>query len=590
MMNISKLLLLILITSFFSKANAENCHSVYDFHSLSKIKSSVQGISKKQDIIISLSLYLKKINKKKKDKSYSKLLGLVKNLKVESKDDKNKVIVNTMREIFSYPFVLSIDKNNNLQAVDVPPGNRKYISSVIGLVQNIFVPQKEGEYFELTAEGLAKVKYYFKDNKIHKKRLGIYNEKKEKNEAFHFPASDFTLVADKQDCLRIGVTGREKYKIISDIDRSRATAYLELNVKYNKVKTEFSSQVLSNVNTDMNQWYMRKIKTPKQLTQKNQEKLARYLSDNLNLLKKREEKIALINSHLDFLTDLNFLLKKGLLEDKAIMDIMWGLGVIDNRQAVHILNNIIVDRELTEQNRFRALRGLAMTKTSLSPQEVDQLTRYLDQKYRISDIDSTIAMVLGELAANRLRTDPEQTTLIERSIAEHIETSVSSGKPDRIVLNAARNMQEAASDIIVDTVVNTLNYDLANAKATAADALAQFSKRSYLVPIINKQLAIENKPEVLANFINAYTKHGSDSVNFASKMKNYAMDRQQHDTVREAAVNGLLKSGYGKDTREKNELKEIMINEKDPSIIRSLSTVIYALPEPKRTSNLLQYD
>jgi hypothetical protein len=589
-MNISKPLLLLLITSFFSTANAENCHSVYDFHSLSKIKSSVQGISKQQDIVISLSLYLKKMNKKKKDDPYTRLLGVVKNLKVENKDDKNKIIVNTMREIFSYPFILSLDKNNNLQAIDVPPDNRKYISSVIGLVQNIFVPKKEGEYFELTAEGLAKVNYYIKDNKIHKKRLGIYNEKKEKNEDFHFPASDFTLVADKQDCLRVGVIGHEKYKIISDIGKSRATAYLELKVKYNKVKTGFSSQVLSNINTDMNQWRMSETKTPKQLTQKKQETLARYLSDNLNLLKKRKEKLALINSHLDFLTDLNFLLKQGLLEDKAIMDIMWGLGVIDNRQSVHILNNIIVDRELTEQNRFRALRGLAMTKTSLSPQEVNQLTMYLDKKYRISDVDSSIAMVLGELAANRLRTDPEQTALIERSIVEHIETSAFSGKPDRIVLNAARNMQEAASDVVVDAIVNVLNYDSNKVKATAADALAQFSKRSYLVPIINKQLATEKKPKVLANFINAYTKHGSDSVNFASKMKNYAMDRQQHGTIREAAVNGLLTSGYGKNTREKNDLKEIIVNEKNPSIIRSLSTVVYAPEKPKRTSNLLQYD
>jgi len=268
------------------------------------------------------------------------------------------------------------------------------------------------------------------------------------------------------------------------------------------------------------------------------------------------------------------------------------LHPIDNRQTVSILNTVIIDGELAEQDRFRALRGLTMTETSLSPEEVDQLTLYLDQDYRTSELDSSIAMALGELAANRLRTDPEQTALIENAIAQHIEMSVSNGEPDQIALNAARNMQEAASDVIVDTVVNTLDSSSANVKATAADALAQFSKRSDLVPIINEQLELANtkEPEVLANFINAYTKHGSDSIDFAPKMKDYAMNRRQHDTVREAAVNGLLKSGYGKNAEEKNDLKAIIVNEKDPSIIRSISKAVYAPSKPKKTSNLRRYD
>lgn len=577
-MNKLRIVLFFFIFSLFSPSWAETsgCYSAYDYQSLSKVGSLVQGLSSKDNINVSLSLYLKVLDNKTKEEQYTQLVGMIKDVKIES-DDNQSVIANAMQAIFSYPFIVTVDDNNILQAVNVPPENRKNRASVVGVLQNIFIPSKIGEYFELTAEGLAKVKYTQDDEKIKKQRLAIYNRKKEKIEAFNLPESHFVLAADKNDCIKIGVNGTEKYQIISAIDHSQANGYLDLKVKYNKNKRDSAIQALENIDIDMSKWHVVQQKKQQTLTEKQKEQLAQFLSKELNHLERREDKLAIINNNLQLLQSLNALLLAGLLDDHAVMDIMWGLGVIDNRQTVTILNNAIIDTELSDENRFRALRGLAMTETTLSTQEVDQLTLYLDQAYRKSSLDRSIAMQLGELAAKRLQTDPEQTALIEHYIEQQISDSASYGTPDRIAIHAARNMQDSASDRIVDTVVNTLaDNNTPDIKAAVAGALAQFSRRSDLVPVISASLENATESQVKANFIHAYTRHGSDSVDFVPKMKRYVMDRQQQDVVREAAVAGILKSGYGKNEAEKKDLKALMINEKDSSIIKAIATAIYA--------------
>jgi uncharacterized protein YeaO (DUF488 family) len=275
--------------------------------------------------------------------------------------------------------------------------------------------------------------------------------------------------------------------------------------------------------------------------------------------------------NMDFLKHLSRMLENRKLDDAVSKRLFANLGYVDTPEGTDILAEVLLNTNIDHKERFRALMGLKNTSAPISDELLDDLITYgLESSDDL--LDQASGMLLGTLARQRTGRVPEQ---FER-IADAIADAVANERDKTVALNAAANMKESAPESVVENVEDVFLHDLSPSnRLRSARALLEMKQTKLEVSDFQQQFENETDTQVQAQVIKSSTvaQDFGNNTNYRTFLQSLATDHKDAKANRMAALYALDKQGFGRTKEEKQQIRRMMVGERDRDIALKLRTL-----------------
>ncbi len=287
------------------------------------------------------------------------------------------------------------------------------------------------------------------------------------------------------------------------------------------------------------------------------------------LLDDRKKFAQWVLDNMDFLMHLDTLLEERKLDDDVSKTLFAFLGYVDTPESSTILSRVLLNENIAHKERFRSLMGLKNTSAKIDDETLERLVDRGLYGRGDTMLERASGMLLGAMAQHRMRRAPGQYEKIEEAIVNAIETS-----NDKVVaLNAAKNMHEAASDRIVQSVENVLrNGDDPVGRKVSAEALAKIGRSDLDTEDFRQLFLHEGNTDVKAQILRSSTvaENFKEDAAYREFLVSVAQGPDNASADRLAALEALETAGYGKTKEQKSIVRRMMVGEKDRSVMRTL--------------------
>jgi hypothetical protein len=275
--------------------------------------------------------------------------------------------------------------------------------------------------------------------------------------------------------------------------------------------------------------------------------------------------------NMDFLRHLSRMLESRKLDDTVSKYLFANLGYVDREESTDILAEVLLNTDIDSKERFRALMGLKNTSAPIDDTLLENLISY---GLTPSDalLDQASGMLLGTLARQRAGRVPQQYEKIAEAIAE----AVSSMNDKTVALNAAANMKEYAPESVVENVEDVFLHDLSSSnRLRSARALLEMKRTNLEVSDFQTRFEEETDTQVQAQVIKSSTvaKGFRHNKSYQTFLKTHISDKKNAKVNRMAALYALDKQGFGRTKEEKQQIRRMMVGEKDRDVAMKLRTL-----------------
>jgi hypothetical protein len=289
----------------------------------------------------------------------------------------------------------------------------------------------------------------------------------------------------------------------------------------------------------------------------------------LSIVNDREKKVAWVRENMDFLNHLDTLLENHALEDRVSQVLFAILGYVDTTESSTILSKVLLNKKISDRERFRSMMGLKNTSAPIDEEILDTLISYGLSADGSSMLQRGTGMFLGALAHQRAQRVPSQSEKIGEAIANAINT----GDDKVVALNAAANMKSTAPKAVVRSVEETLMDDPNPLnRQKSAQALERIQKSDLTVSTFETLYKNEEDSATKAAIIRSSIA-ASDfqkSETYHEFLLDVAKTHSESTPSKIAALEVLEKRGFGKTANEKKILRQMMVGVKNEQMMREL--------------------
>ena len=264
--------------------------------------------------------------------------------------------------------------------------------------------------------------------------------------------------------------GRESLEILS----STADYKMEINQTYYLSKlTELKDSLLWQLPDDFNQWKIKQNEEVVELTAAELKALALKMKQALNEVDFMEMRGSILAEWLrqfdPVIDQIGVLLKAEFFDDKQKMRIYNALGHLDTPNGNQLLVNLMVDTELTETDRFRAIRAITNGETPLTPELKEQLVDNLlsDNFEGPDDLRGAAIMTLGIVIQTRMENEQSEQLLID--ITNKLTASSSEAEQAALVASLGNSNKPD----VLDTLKTYSTSNSPHVRANVASSLSQ---------------------------------------------------------------------------------------------------------------------
>lgn len=429
---------------------------------------------------------------------------------------------------------------------------------------------KNGKYKFKNKNGFVEVEQEFIKGKYFINRLGVY-ENGILNKNINYNYSSINISKTKKNACSIW----ENINLSEDIKFKFKLMNLKiLDKRTLRVKNSNKAKLPKNhwffkLGTDIKKWGFKKRANPMNFV------------DALNMFDKKEkEMLLLINNsemfekwvldNMNYLKHLSSLLENRTLNDEVSLKLFAKLGFLNTIDTSQILGEVVMNDNILERDRFRGVMALKDTSAPLDEQLLSELLSYgLSSENGNDFIKNATGMLSGAFAKERIKRVPAQAD----SIMDSIVDAVYSQKNKTVALAAAGNLQEVATENVVNAVDDVLlSTKDENNKEKSANALLKIKKSNLSIDNFHTLIKNEKDTDAKISLIGAsvVSKGFKKNENYKTFLENTISKKTNNVRIRVVSINTLRKSGFGDKKKQKLFFRKAMLGETNSDIIKAL--------------------
>lgn len=482
----------------------------------------------------------------------------------QGKIDRDEIDINSIHSPF---LVERVDKRGfEIKSIKLPSKDIEIKKQLLGLIELMQFKPKSGLFTLKGSLGVVDINETKKKNRVNIKYLKVKN-----SDNITYLNSNNDIILDKnKSIIWSSVWAKIFVNIKSDILGEISIINGDRSFRLLKSKTDLPK----------NHWF---FKLPLDVTKwKFREKKALSYDEALREFdKKHQEMLSLLNDkkrflkwvydNLDFLDYLDQFLENHQLEDELSKHLFSELGYINNSKSSNILGRVLLNENIDNRDRFRALMGLKNTSAPLDDEVLENILNYALTTPNNQDIiKSGVGAMVGAFAKERRERVPEQFKYIQNRIKEYLNEV----NDKSIALMAVANLKESASDEVVRDVENILqNSKSLSNRLNSADAIINIGKKTSLkIKDFKKLYQKENNTFIKAKLIEATSLANDfkDNSSYKNELISIANDRTIDKKIRLSALKVLEKENFGKNPKEKKIIRKMMLGEGDRELSKKL--------------------
>ena len=471
------------------------------------------------------------------------------------------------------PFIVENNTTQGFQIAHIKALSRDHniIDRLWGIVDTLqFIPNREGVYRVKNALGVVEVNQTTLNNKSYQlEYLAQYKNGQLRND-IGYNNSVVTIIPDTNTSLWAEVTATED--ISMRVAMPKATMQDRRSFKLTKSATSLpSNHWFLQLGTDISTWRFTHHKSQSSLSLNQASKLFSKKEEEMKSLLNDSKKFAQwVLDNMDFLNHLDQLLESHTLDDRVSATLFANLGYVDTTDSANILSRVLLNENINRKERFRSLMGLKDTSAPMDEETLDSLIEYGLSNPSEDMLTRASGMLMGTMAKNRVNRVPQEYEKISSAISNAIDS-----QEDKVVaLSAAGNMQEEATDRVLQSVESVLlsNSTSSINRENSADALSRI-KRSNLNVSDFKNLFEQSNSTILQSKLiksSSVARDFQSNSSYHNFLQEYAQKRKNPKANRLATLDVLAKSGFGRTTQEKQEIRKMMVGENDREVSKRL--------------------
>jgi len=280
---------------------------------------------------------------------------------------------------------------------------------------------------------------------------------------------DSSQLVTINDCWLESTRGRETLYITS----SAADYEMEVGQVFSLNKSpSLKDSLLWQLPDDYNLWKLQESEEV-QLTEAELKAMALRMKQALGEIDILEMRGSILGEWLKqfdpVIDQMAVLLKSGIFDDKQTMRIYNALGQMDTPNSNRLVVSLIVDTELSETDRFRAIRAITNGESALTPELKEQLVNsiLLDEFEGPEDLKGAAIMTLG--AVIQYREPNEQSDQLLIDITNSLTNSENEEEQAALIASLGNSTQPD----VLDTLKTYANSDSPRLRSNVASSLAQ---------------------------------------------------------------------------------------------------------------------
>jgi len=533
-------------------------YQAYDFNDSHRVRTEMEKGVTLQQILVDNILHVRKVEDNKTSYLLFWLEGKTR--------QKEKIHIDSIH----IPFMVeNLEKRGfRMGRLQCPSKDRDVIDRLRGMVDILqYIPSRSGRYRFPNAMGIVEVDQQEVNGTYQIKHLKQYSGMKIRDDV-RYLKSKIQVIPDTMDVLWKAVDAEELISMKTDVVKAIMRDHRMFRLKQSQKQLPKTHWFMK-LTADLSRWGF--IDRKPSLTLSEAEKLfASKYDEMLALSNQKDSKgfASWILQNMAFLSHLSTLLENHTLDDEVSKLLFANLGYVDTSESTNVLADVFLNEDLDRTERFRAMMGLKSTSAPLDDVKLESLI-----SYGLSSSDDMLqkasGMLLGTLAKERVDRVPQQYKKISDAISDAIVNS----DDKTVALDAAGNMKESASDEIVTRVEDVFLNDLSSSnRLRSARALLDMKKTELEISDFKTVLDQEQNSEVQAQIIRSSTvaRDFHSNSRYGEFLKGYASKHDIPKIERMAALDALKAQGFGKEEKEKKEIRAMMVGEEDRDISRKL--------------------
>jgi len=534
-----------------------NIYQAYDYNDTHHIRTIMkQGVSL-DTVILNSTLYVRTIENN--GTKYN--IFWLKNRSIAKKDiDINSIYA---------PFVIQNSSNSGFEIAKIKTltKDREIIDRLIGIVDILqFRPHQQGIYrFRNTLGNIEVNQTVTKHNSYNIKYLTQYT-KGQIRQDIKYNNSSVKIVPDTNSSIWLKVTAHEDISI--SVAKPKATMSDKRDFLLTKnIKPLPKNHWFLQLGYDISKWKFNRYQGENKLSLSDASKIFKQKENEMKAVVDDREKFnKWVLDNMDFLSHLDKLLETYSLEDKVSRVLFASLGYVDTTASSNILSKVFLNEDIDKKERFRSIMGLKNTSAPLDDDILDNLISYGLEQSSDDMLTKASGMLIGTMAKNRVHRVPEQYEKISSAISSAIET-----QDNKVVaLDAAGNMQQYASDAVLESVESVLTSDITNElnRQKSAEALERIQRSNLSVSDFKRLFNQEKSTIVQSQLLKSSTvaQDFKSNTQYHSFLKTYANKKTNPKINRLATLEALTRAGFGKTDEEKQTIRAMMVGEQDRDI------------------------
>lgn len=316
--------------------------------------------------------------------------------------------------------------------------------------------------YQQTPEYLVKQKIKYTQLGSSAKGNGALNEMKVHDSHHQIKVSD---------CLLTSVEGRETMEAIGG---GQGFSMDMQQVYQLKPSAKLADALIFKLPNQFADWQLQDPNQPEQLTDEQLAELRKQLQSRLSQLdivsmeaKDLAKWLKDFDQAIDVIHDM---FKQNTFDKAQSMRLFLSIGLLDSDNGNRLLSNIIVDGELGEEQRFRAMRALSAGTKPLSEAVTNQLVDMLNDNNFVGSTDIRGAAVMAIGAALAAREDGEHDEKLITEMTNRLSGDNSVSETSALIASLG-NTQDPS---LTNTVQSYADNDSAQVRSNAAFALGRF--------------------------------------------------------------------------------------------------------------------
>ena len=471
------------------------------------------------------------------------------------------------------PFIVENSTIEGFQIAHIKSLSRDHnsIERLWGIVDILqYTPHQQGVYRLDNALGEVEVNQTILNNKsYHLNYLAQYKKGTLRHD-ISYNNSSVTIVPESNSSLWSEVTAREDISMTVTIPKTtmQDKRTFKLTKSANPLPVNHWFLQLSR---DISTWGFGHHQSQSSLSLNQASELFSKKEEEMESLVDDSKKFAQwVLDNMDFLNHLDQLLETYTLNDRVSTTLFANLGYVDTTDSTNILSRVFLNEDINHKERFRSLMGLKDTSAPMDEETLDSLIDYGLSNPSDDMLTRASGMLMGTIAKNRVTRIPQEYEKISSAINNAIDS-----QEDKVVaLSAAGNMQEEATDRVLQSVESILLSNSTNSinRENSADALSRI-KRSNLDVSDFKNLFEQSKSTLLQNKLiksSVVAKDFQSNSSYHNFLEKYSQKRENPKSNRLATLDALAKSGFGTTAQEKQEIRKMMVGENDREVSKRL--------------------